>query len=53
MTELSEDESYQKTMQAHEHGDAVIGEYLQEHEEHYKEALISSDLVCEIYSVEE
>jgi len=50
---LSEDESYRKMMQAHEHGDAVIGEYSQEHAEHYKEALMSSGLVCEIFSVEE
>ena len=50
---LSEDESYRKMMQTHAHGDAVIGEYSQEHAEHYKEALMSSGLVCEIFSVEE
>ena len=50
---LSEDESYTKMMQAHKHGESVIGEYCQEHAEHYKEALISSGLVCEIFPVEE
>ena len=50
---LLEDESYQKMMQAYKYGDTVIGEYLQEHAEYYKEALMSSSLLCEIFSVEE
>ena len=50
---LSEEESYQKMMQAHKHGESVIGEYCQEHAEHYKEGLISSGLICEIFPVEE
>ena len=50
---LSETDSYQRMMQAHKHGESVIGEYCQEHAEHYKEALISSGLVCEIFPVEE
>ena len=50
---LLEDESYHKMVQAHKHGEAIIGEYCQEHADHYKEALLSSGLVCEIYPVEE
>ena len=50
---LSEDDSYQKMMQAHEHSEVVIGEYSQEHAEHYKEGLTRSGLVCEIFPVEE
>ena len=50
---LSEYESFTKMMQAHKHGESVIGEYCQEHAEHYKEALINSGLVCEIFPVEE
>mmetsp|Transcript_32041 Transcript_32041/g.67810 ORF Transcript_32041/g.67810 Transcript_32041/m.67810 type:complete len:162 (-) Transcript_32041:17-502(-) len=49
---LSEEDSYRKMMEAHRHGDAVIGEYCQEYAEHYKEALRSSGLVCEIFPVE-
>eukprot|EP00578_Thalassiosira_sp_NH16_P031220 CAMPEP_0181075720 /NCGR_PEP_ID=MMETSP1071-20121207/36_1 /TAXON_ID=35127 /ORGANISM="Thalassiosira sp., Strain NH16" /LENGTH=159 /DNA_ID=CAMNT_0023156853 /DNA_START=115 /DNA_END=594 /DNA_ORIENTATION=+ len=53
VTGLSEEESYQKMRQAHEYGEAVIGEYSQEHAEHYKEALSISGLVSEIIPVEE
>jgi ATP-dependent Clp protease adapter protein ClpS len=38
---------------AHEHGEAIIEEYCQEHAEYYKEALTNSGLVCEIFPVDE
>ena len=50
---LFEEDSYRKMMQAHKHGEAIIGEYCQEHAEHYKDALISSGLVCDIFPVEQ
>ena len=50
---LYEEDSYRKMMQAHKHGEAIIGEYCQEHAEYYKEALISSGLVCDIFPVEQ
>ena len=50
---LFEEDSYRKMMQAHKHGEAIIGEYCQEHAEHYKEALTSSGLVCDIFPVEQ
>ena len=50
---LFEEDSYRKMMQAHKHGEAIIGEYCQEHAEYYKEALISSGLVCDIFPVEQ
>lgn len=50
---LSEEESYMKMMHAHKHGEAIIGEYCQEHAEYYKEALVGSGLVCDIFPVEE
>ena len=46
---LSEEESYTKMMHAHKHGEAIIGEYCQEHAEYYKEALVGSGLVCDIF----
>jgi ATP-dependent Clp protease adapter protein ClpS len=49
---LSEEDSYRKTMHAHERGMTVVGEYCREHADHYKEALTSSGLVCEIFPVE-
>ena len=53
LTGLSEEDSYSKMMHAHKHGKVVIGEYCREHAEHYKEALATSGLVCEIISAEE
>ena len=50
---LFEEDSYRKMMQAHKHGEAIIGDYCQEHAEHYKDALISSGLVCDIFPVEQ
>ena len=50
---LYEEDSYRKMMQAHKHGEVIIGEYCQEHAEYYKEALISSGLVCDIFPVEQ
>ena len=50
---LFEEDSYRKMMQAHKHGEAIIGEYSQEHAEYYKEALTSSGLVCDIFPVEQ
>jgi len=50
---LFEEDSYRKMMQAHKHGEAIIGEYCQEHAEHYKDALTSSGLVCDIFPVEQ
>ena len=50
---LFEEDSYRKMMQAHKHGEAIIGEYCQEHAEYYKEALIGSGLVCDIFPVEQ
>jgi len=50
---LFEEDSYCKMMQAHKHGEAIIGEYCQEHAEYYKEALTSSGLVCDIFPVEQ
>ena len=50
---LFEEDSYRKMMQAHKHGEAIIGEYCQEYAEHYKDALISSGLVCDIFPVEQ
>ena len=50
---LFEEESYRKMMQAHKHGEAIIGEYCQEHAEYYKEALTGSGLVCDIFPVEQ
>ncbi len=51
-TGLSEEESYMRMMHAHKHGEAIIGEYCQEHAEYYKEALVGSGLVCDIFPVE-
>jgi ATP-dependent Clp protease adapter protein ClpS len=48
---LTEEESYLKMMTAHQHGEAIIGEYCREHAEYYKEALTSSGLVCEIFPI--
>jgi len=50
---LFEEDSYRKMMQAHKHGEAIIGEYCQEHAEYYKEALTNSGLVCDIFPVEQ
>ena len=50
---LSEEDSYSRMMHAHKHGKVAIGEYCREHAEHYKEALTTSGLVCEIIPVEE
>ncbi|KAL7431957.1 hypothetical protein ACHAXH_003350 [Discostella pseudostelligera] len=50
---LSEEESYMKMMRAHKHGEAIIGEYCREHAEYYKEALVGSGIVCDIFPVEE
>jgi len=51
VAKLTEEESYHKMMQAHQHGQAIIGEYCQEHAEYYKDALTNSGLVCEIFPV--
>jgi ATP-dependent Clp protease adapter protein ClpS len=53
VAKLTEEESYHKMMQAHQHGQAIIGEYCQEHAEYYKDALTNSGLVCEIFPVNE
>jgi ATP-dependent Clp protease adapter protein ClpS len=53
VAKLSEEESYQKMVHAHEHGEAIIGEYCQEHAEFYEEALTNSGLVCEIFPADE
>jgi ATP-dependent Clp protease adapter protein ClpS len=53
VAKLTEEESYHKMMQAHQHGQAIIGEYCQEHAEYYKDALTNSGLVCEIFPVDE
>lgn len=45
---LSEEESYMKMMR-----EAIIGEYCREHAEYYKEALVGSGIVCDIFPVEE
>ena len=50
---LFEEDSYRKMMQAHKHGEAIIGEYYQEHAEYYKEALTSRGLICDIFPVEQ
>ena len=50
---LSEADSYGKMVQAHEHGEAIIGEYCQEHAEHYKNALLSSGMDCEIFPIDD
>ena len=50
---LFDEESYCKMMQAHKYGEAIIGEYCQEHAEYYKDALTSSGLVCDIFPVEQ
>jgi ATP-dependent Clp protease adapter protein ClpS len=50
---LSEEGSYMKMMHAHRNGEAIIGEYCQEHAEYYKDALVGSGLVCDIFPVEE
>ena len=46
---LDEADSYAKTMRAHRHGKAVIGEYRQEHAEHFRDSLKECGLVCEIF----
>ena len=51
VAKLTEEESYLKMMNAHQHGEAIIGEYCREHAEYYKEALTSSGLVCEIFPI--
>ena len=51
VAKLTEEESYLKMMTAHQHGEAIIGEYCREHAEYYKEALTSSGLVCEIFPI--
>jgi ATP-dependent Clp protease adapter protein ClpS len=53
VAKLTEEESYHKMMQAHQHGEAIIGEYCKEHAEYYKEALTNSGLVCEIFPINE
>ena len=53
VAKLTEEDSYQKMVHAHLHGEAIIGEYCQEHAEYYKEALTNSGLVCEIFPVDE
>ena len=53
VAKLSEEDSYQKMVHAHSHGEAIIGEYCQEHAEYYNEALTNSGLVCEIFPVDE
>jgi ATP-dependent Clp protease adapter protein ClpS len=53
IAKLSEEDSYKKMVHAHLHGEAIIGEYCQEHAEYYKEALTNSGLVCEIFPVDE
>ena len=53
IAKLSEEDSYHKTIQAHLHGEAIIGEYCQEHAEYYKEALTNSGLTIEIFPVDE
>ncbi|KAL3808228.1 hypothetical protein ACHAXA_005638 [Cyclostephanos tholiformis] len=53
IAKLSEEESYQKMVHAHEHGEAIIGEYCQEYAEFYEEALTNSGLVCEIFPASE
>lgn len=50
---LTEDESYRRMVQAHEHGEAVIGEYCQELAGRYMDALASNGLFCEMYPSEE
>lgn len=51
VAKLTEEESYIKMMTAHQHGEAIIGEYCREHAEYYKEALTTSGLVCEIFPI--
>lgn len=51
VAKLTEEESYLKMMTAHQHGEAIIGEYCREHAEYYKEALTYSGLVCEIFPI--
>jgi ATP-dependent Clp protease adapter protein ClpS len=53
VTALSEAESYARMVHAHEHGEAIIGEYCMEYAEHYKEALVTNGLLCEIIPVTE
>ena len=53
IAKLSEEDSYHKTMQAHLHGEAIIGEYCREHAEYFKEALTNSGLTIEIFPVDE
>ena len=53
VAKLTEEESYHKMMQAHQHGEAIIGEYCKEHAEYYKEALTNSGLVCDIFPINE
>lgn len=53
VTALSEAESYARMVHAHEHGEAIIGEYCMEYAEHYKEALLNHGLLCEIIPVTE
>jgi ATP-dependent Clp protease adapter protein ClpS len=53
VTALSEAESYARMVHAHEHGEAIIGEYCMEYAEHYKEALVNNGLLCEIIPVTE
>lgn len=54
VTKLSEDESFLRMKCAHEQGEAVVAEYCcEEYAEHYKEALKSRGINCEIILVEE
>jgi ATP-dependent Clp protease adapter protein ClpS len=53
IAKLSEEDSYKKMVHAHLHGEAIIGEYCQEHAEYYNEALMNSGLVCEIFPIDE
>mmetsp|Transcript_995 Transcript_995/g.2259 ORF Transcript_995/g.2259 Transcript_995/m.2259 type:complete len:164 (-) Transcript_995:37-528(-) len=48
---LDEAFAYAKTMQTHKHGKAVIGEFRQEHAEHFRDSLKECGLVCEIFQV--
>ena len=50
---LSDGQSYQVMMQAHQNGLAVVGRYDFERAELYRDALVENGLVCDMIPVEE
>merc|ERR1719203_880445 len=53
VTGLTEIAAYQTMMQAHQHGMAVVGQWVYERAEMYHEALKKNGIICDMVPVEE